>query len=186
MRWYRRRTGYDSAMAQPSPPSVQVFGLVDDQPTRAALRFFKERRFTIHFVDLRRKPIAAGELRRFTDRLGARAVLDAEGRAARDAGLGYLRLTDAEVVERLLADQRLLRLPLVRYGNALSAGRNEVAWKAWLAAPHPRLRAIPAPRPPATPPRGQRHRRFSCILGACQTNNAPNCPDRRNGGAAVE
>ena len=122
-------------MAQPVPPSVQIFGLVDDQPTRAALRFFKERRFTIHFVDLRRKPIAPGELRRFTERLGARALLDNDGRAARELGLGELRLTDAEVVERLLADPRLLRLPLVRLGTSLSAGRDEAAWKSWLAAP---------------------------------------------------
>jgi arsenate reductase (glutaredoxin) len=125
--------GYDPAMAQPSAPSVQIFGLVDDQPTRAALRFFKERRFTVHFVDLRRKPIAAGELRRFTVRLGAGALLDAEGRTAREAGFGYLRLTDAELGERLLADQRLVRLPLVRFGDQLSAGRDEAAWKRWVA-----------------------------------------------------
>ena len=122
-------------MALPIPPSVQVFGLVDDQPTRAALRFFKERRFTIHFVDLRRRPLASGELRRFTDRLGARAVLDADGRVGRELGLAYLRMTDAEVVELLLADQRLLVLPLVRYANEVSVGRDESAWKAWLAAP---------------------------------------------------
>jgi arsenate reductase len=126
---------YDPAMAQPPAPSVQVFGLVDDQPTRAAIRFFKERRFTIHFVDLRRKPIAPGELRRFTDRLGARAVLDADGRVARAAGLADRRLTDAELLERLLADQRLLRLPLVRFGNELSTGRAEPAWRGWLAPP---------------------------------------------------
>ena len=131
---------YDPAMAQPSarlpsPSLVQIFGLVGDQPTRAAMRFFKERRFTIHFVDLRRKPIAAGELRRFIDRLGARTVLDADGRVAHEAGLAYIRLTDAEVVERLLADQRLLRLPLVRFGNELSAGRDEPSWKGWLVSP---------------------------------------------------
>lgn len=128
---------YDSAMAQPAAPSVQIFGLENDQPTRAAIRFFKERRFMIHFVDLRRKPMAAGELRRFTDRLGPRAVLDINSRAAREAGLAYLRLTDVEVVERLLGDQRLLRLPLVRHGNSVSAGRDEAAWKAWLTAPSP-------------------------------------------------
>jgi arsenate reductase (glutaredoxin) len=127
--------GYDPAVAQPATPSVQIFGLAGDQPTRAALRFFKERRFTIHFVDLLRKPLAAGELRRFTDRLGARAVLDGDGRAARELGLGYMRLTDVEIVERLLADQRLLVLPLVRYANQVSAGRDEAAWKAWLAGP---------------------------------------------------
>ena len=122
-------------MAQPAPPSVQVFGLVDDQPTRAALRFFKERRFTIHFVDLRRRPIASGELRRFTERLGAGALLDLDGRSARELGLGELRMTEGEIVERLLADPRLLRLPLVRFGSSLAAGRAEETWKAWLAAP---------------------------------------------------
>ncbi len=128
---------YDSVMAQSSAPSVQVFGLANDQPTRAALRFFKERRFAIHFVELNRKPIAAGELRRFSDRLGVRALLDADGRAAREAGFGYLRLTDPELQERLIADQRLLRLPLVRYGNEVSAGRDEPAWKGWLATARP-------------------------------------------------
>ncbi len=113
---------------------VQIFGLENDQPTRAALRFFKERRVEVHFVDLRRKPIAPGELRRFTDRLGPAALLDTERRAYRDAGLGYLRMDDAAIVERLLADVRLLRLPLVRFGNEVTVGRAEAVWKAWLAA----------------------------------------------------
>jgi arsenate reductase (glutaredoxin) len=110
-------------------PSVQVFGLENDQATRAALRFFKERRIVVHFVDLRRKPIAAGELRRFLDRLGAEAVADTAGKAWRDAGLGYLRMEPGDLATRLLADQRLLRLPLVRAGNAVAAGRDEAAWK---------------------------------------------------------
>jgi arsenate reductase-like glutaredoxin family protein len=123
-------------MARPpatGEPSIQVFGLEDDRSTRAAQRFFKERRIAIHFVDLRRKPIAAGELRRFTERLGPPALLDTKGRAYGQAGLAYLRMDDREIVERLLADQRLLRLPLVRRGNDVSAGPAEAAWKAWLA-----------------------------------------------------
>lgn len=110
-----------------------MFGLDSDRATRAAIRFFKERRVEIHQVDLRKKPIAPGELRRFVDRLGARALLDEDGRAYDDAGLGYLRMDDAEIVERLLADPRLLRLPLVRFGNEVSAGPAETTWKAWLS-----------------------------------------------------
>jgi arsenate reductase-like glutaredoxin family protein len=116
----------------PTPAPIQVFGLEGDQATRAALRFFKERRTPIAFVDLRRKPIAPGELRRFVERLGAVACADTDGRAWRDAGLGYLQMTHAELAERLLADQRLLRLPLVRRGNDVTAGRAETTWKAWL------------------------------------------------------
>jgi arsenate reductase len=112
-------------MAPSSAPAglqVQIFGLESDQATRAAIRFFKERRITIHLVDIRRKPIAAGELRRFVERLGAPALADREGKAWREAGLAYLKMTDTELAERLLADTRLLRLPLVRFGNAVSAG----------------------------------------------------------------
>lgn len=117
----------------PAGPVIQVFGREDHKDTRAALRFFKERRVVIQFVDLRRKPMAAGELRRFVERLGAAALTDAAGRAWTDAGLGYQQMTDAELGDRLLADQRLLRLPLVRIGNGCAAGRDELAWKALLA-----------------------------------------------------
>lgn len=114
-------------------PDVQIFGLPDDRATRAAQRFFKERRIAIHFVDLRRKPIAAGELRRFVDRLGAANVIDRDGKVYRDAGLGYLTMSDVDLSERMLTDQRLLRLPLVRRGGEVSAGPAEATWKDWLA-----------------------------------------------------
>jgi arsenate reductase len=115
-------------------PQVQLFGRESDQATRAAQRFFKERRIAISFVDLRRRPIAAGELRRFVERLGAAALVDATGKPYLDAGLGYMRLTDAELTERLLADQRLLRLPLARFGQQVTAGRDEATWKTWVGA----------------------------------------------------
>lgn len=112
---------------------VQIFGFENDAPTRAAVRFFRERRVAVHLVDLRKRPIAAGQLRRFVERLGAAALADTEGRAWRDGGLGYLRMDDGELAERLLADQKLLRLPLVRAGNAFAAGRDEAAWKTMVA-----------------------------------------------------
>jgi arsenate reductase-like glutaredoxin family protein len=119
-------------MPAPAGPTVQVFGREDSADTRAAQRFFRERRTNVHFVDLRRKPIAAGELRRFVERLGAAALADTSGKAWTSAGLGYLRMDDMELAERLLADQRLLRLPLVRAGNRFAAGRDEAAWTAML------------------------------------------------------
>ena len=116
-------------------PNIQVFGLEDTNATRAALRFFRERRIVVHFVDLRKKPIAAGELRRFTDRLGAAALLDTESRPYREGGLAYLSTDTAGITARLLADVRLLRLPLVRYGDDVTAGKDEATWRAWLARP---------------------------------------------------
>jgi arsenate reductase-like glutaredoxin family protein len=113
-------------------PDIQVFGMDDSRDTRAAQRYFRERRIVVSYVDLRKRRIAPAELRRFVDRLGAAALLDTTSRAYRDGGLGYLRMDDADIVRRLLADVQLLRLPLVRHGNEVTAGPAEPTWSAWL------------------------------------------------------
>jgi len=112
---------------------VQVFGRKDSRDTQRAQRFFKERRVPIAFVDLATRPIAPTELRRFADRLGIEALIDRAGRRYQDLGLAWLRMDDAELLRRLLDDQRLLCLPLIRRGDAFAAGADEVAWKRLLA-----------------------------------------------------
>jgi arsenate reductase-like glutaredoxin family protein len=121
-------------MAAPAVLTVQIFGFTDSRPTQAAMRFFKERRVNVTFVDLRKRPIALGELRRFAERLGAAALLDTDGRVYKDLGLGYMRLGDDEITDRLLANNCLLRLPMVRFGESVTAGPADTTWKAWLAA----------------------------------------------------
>jgi arsenate reductase-like glutaredoxin family protein len=114
-------------------PNIQVFGTEDSSATRNALRFFRERRIVVSFVDLRKKPIAPGELRRFTDKLGAAALMDTESRPYKEQGLQYLTSDPSAIISRLLANAQLLRLPLVRYGDGVTAGKAEDTWKAWLA-----------------------------------------------------
>jgi arsenate reductase-like glutaredoxin family protein len=116
-------------------PDIQVFGMDDSPATRAAQRFFRERRIVVRYSDLRKRPIAPAELRRFVERLGARALLDETSRAYRESGLGYLTMTDPEIVERLLADPGLLRVPLVRHGNEVTAGNADATWAVWLRRP---------------------------------------------------
>jgi arsenate reductase-like glutaredoxin family protein len=98
------------------------------------LRFFRERRISVSFLDVAQRPLAPAELRRFVDRFGAPALLDRESRAFADGGLGYLRMNDAEVADRIASDQRLLRLPLVRSGQQLSVGQDADAWKRMVEA----------------------------------------------------
>lgn len=115
--------------------SVQIFGLKNSAASRAAERFFKERRVAIQWVDLKQKAIAPGEIRRFIERFGWERLLDSEGAAYVDAGLKYLRLSKAELIERIGKEPKLLRLPLVRSGKLLSVGQDEESWRAMLAAP---------------------------------------------------
>ena len=114
--------------------SVQIFGVKNSQATRAAERFFKERRVTIHMVDLKQKPMSAGEIGRFVQKFGLAGLLDRESPAWVDAGLKYLKVTDSEMLAKIEREPKLLRLPLVRGGNKLAVGQDEAGWKAMLAA----------------------------------------------------
>ena len=109
---------------------VQIFGLKSSRETRAAERFFKERRVEIHYVDLKQKPMSPGEIKRFVERFGLSALLNTESKAYVESGLKYLKLSDAELLRRLENDSKLLRLPLVRGPNLLGIGQDEAAWKA--------------------------------------------------------
>jgi arsenate reductase len=111
---------------------VQIFGVKNSAATRAAERFFKERRVAIQLVDLKVKPMAPGEIKRFVDRFGLPNLLDTESKSYADAGLKYLRLSDPELLARIEKEPKLLRLPLVRAAKLLSIGQDEETWKAML------------------------------------------------------
>jgi arsenate reductase (glutaredoxin) len=114
-------------------PSVQIFGVKNSQATRAAERFFKERRIDIHYVDLKKKPMSPGEIKRFSDKFGLTALLDTEGKAYVDAGMKYLKVSGSELLTKIENEPGLLRLPLVRSGNKLTMGHDEEGWKGMLA-----------------------------------------------------
>jgi len=92
-------------------------------------------------VDLKQRPMAAGEIRRFIERFGLTGILDTEGKAYIAAGLKYLKLSESELLGKIERDPQLLQLPLVRVVNAgskpgprhLSIGHDEAAWKSMLA-----------------------------------------------------
>jgi|SRR5580692_2849133 arsenate reductase len=109
--------------------NVQIFGVKGSQATRAADRFFKERRIPIQFVDLARQPMAPGEIKRFIDRFGLLDLVDRDGKSYETGGLKYMKLSDLELIAKIERDPKLLRLPLVRFGTQLSIGDNRSAWK---------------------------------------------------------
>ncbi len=107
---------------------VQVFGVRKSADTRAALRFFAERRIKVHFVDLNERPASLGELRRFADKFGLQTLLDRESRRYADLGRPVATL------EKLSVEPLLLRMPLVRNKQQLTVGRAEDTWKEWISS----------------------------------------------------
>jgi arsenate reductase-like glutaredoxin family protein len=110
---------------------VQIFGIRKSHDTRKALRFFAERRIKTHFVDLQERAASLGELRRFAQKFGVRALVDRTSRRFGDLGLGAAQLSDDRWLERLADEPLLLRMPLVRQEHRLTVGDAEATWREW-------------------------------------------------------
>ena len=111
---------------------VQIFGVKKSADTRKALRFFAERRVKTHFVDLMERAASRGELTRFAQKFGVAELIDESTRRYGELGLRTARYGDERWLEILTGEPLLLKLPLVRYGNALTIGVAEGTWKGWL------------------------------------------------------
>lgn len=116
---------------------VQIFGVKKSSATRAAERFFKERRVKLHVVDLNERPMSRGELTRFVQKFKVDGLLDKDSKRYAELGLHVARYGDETWVEKFLEEPLLLRMPLVRWGAKLTVGEDAPTWKAWVAEGKP-------------------------------------------------
>ena len=111
--------------------NIQIFGTRKCKDTQKAIRFFKERRIQIHFVDLKERAASPGELKRFIQKFGVRELVDRESKRFQELGLGAAVLGDKHWEDKLALEPLLLKTPLVRNGNQLTLGHAQEEWKSW-------------------------------------------------------
>ena len=87
----------------------------------------------MHYVDLKERPAARGELRRFAEKFGAAALIDRDGARYKALGLRAAGDSPERLLERALTEPRLLRTPLVRFGGRVAIGHAPDAWQEWVA-----------------------------------------------------
>src|SRR5437667_10085913 len=95
-----------------TPLEVQIFGVRKSADTRAALRFFAERRITTHFVDLNERAASLGELRRFAQKFGVQGLIDRDAKRFTELGLKAALLSEYRWLEKLTLEPLLLRMLL--------------------------------------------------------------------------
>ncbi len=124
--------GWETGATGSGGMEVQVFGTQKSADTRKALRFFKERRVKVHFVDFAVRGPAAGELGRFAQKFGVEALVDRDSKRFRELGLASAHYSPQHWLEKLVDEPLLLRQPLVRRQNQLTVGLAEEEWKEWV------------------------------------------------------
>ena len=110
---------------------VQIFGVTNNPDVRKAIRFFKERRANVHFMDFKQRPPSRGELKRFFERFGEEQLINRDGKRFKALGLHTAYYGDQRWLEIACDEPMVLKLPLVRHGNQLSIGLAEEAWTDW-------------------------------------------------------
>lgn len=113
--------------------NIQIIGTKKCSDTKKAQRFFKERNIKFHFLDISEKPLSKGELIKIAQKLGGDFLMDTQSKAYKNKGLAWM---DFDPVEEIMEDNLLLKTPVVRNGNEVTAGIEQKIWTAWIKEDH--------------------------------------------------
>ena len=107
---------------------IQIFGTKKCKDTQKAIRYFKERRIEIQFIDLNIKGLSQGELNSVKNSIPLDSLIDKEGKEYEKRNLKYI-VHDIE--QALLEFPLLFSTPIVRCGKKASLGYNPDIWVEW-------------------------------------------------------
>ncbi|MBQ8330513.1 MAG: arsenate reductase family protein [Lachnospiraceae bacterium] len=111
--------------------NIQIFGTKKSSDTRKAERFFKERGIKFQFVDLKEKAMSKGEFQSVLQAVGGLDAMIDQNCKDKDllALIKYIAAEDK--AQKVLENQSVLKLPVVRNGKAATVGYQPEVWKTW-------------------------------------------------------
>ena len=111
--------------------NIQIFGTKKSQDTRKAERFFKERGIRYQFVDIKEKGLSKGEFESVKKALGGLDNMIDQGCKDRDLLALITWIAEEDRVQKVLENQSVLKIPIVRNGRQATAGYQPEVWKTW-------------------------------------------------------
>ena len=134
--WLSRHSSKDRNYRNGKPTwrkymNIQIFGTKKSKDSQKAERFFKERGIKFQYVDMKMKGLSKGEFESVRKAVGGlEAMID---RNCKDKDLLALITYIAEEnrAEKVLENQSVLLLPIVRNGKQATVGYQPDVWKKW-------------------------------------------------------
>lgn len=111
--------------------NIQIYFAKKNPDVLKAERFFKERRIPYQLMDLKKHKLGQKELDVFVRAVGAKNLVDREGKKALERPVAHMS-TDSLIVAELLNDPSALRSPIVRNGAKATVGADETTWQSWV------------------------------------------------------
>lgn len=111
--------------------NIQLFGTKKSADTRKAERFFKERGIKFQFVDMKEKGLSKGEFNSVKQAVGGVDNMLDENAKDQDTLALVKHIVAEDKEEKILENQQILILPIVRNGKKATVGYKPEVWKEW-------------------------------------------------------
>ena len=111
--------------------NIQIFGTKKNFDSKKAERYFKERGIKYQFVDMKEKGLSKGEFTSVYQAVGGYEKLIDEKFKDRDLLALIKYISEEDRAEKILENQKVLKLPIVRNGKQATVGYEPDIWKNW-------------------------------------------------------
>ena len=111
--------------------NIQIFGTKKSADSRKAERYFKERGIKFQFVDMKEKGLSKGEFNSVKQAVGGIDKMIDENAKDKDILALIKYIADEDKEEKILENQQILILPIVRNGKKATVGYQPDVWKDW-------------------------------------------------------
>ena len=127
----RRSTALSPLLIRRNPMNIQIFGTKKCFDTKKAIRYFKERNIKAQFIDLKEKGLSKGEYTKVKQAVGGLDAMLNPKCKDQDTLARIQYAVDDEKDANVLANQQVLKTPIVRNGAKATVGYVPEVWKTW-------------------------------------------------------
>ena len=111
--------------------NIQIFGTKKCNDTKKAERFFKERGIKYQFIDMKEKGLSKGEFQSVCNAVGGYEKLIDSDCKDKDLLALITYIAEEDKAEKILENQSIIKLPVVRNGKQATIGYQPEIWKGW-------------------------------------------------------
>ena len=111
--------------------NIQIFGTKKNFDSKKAERYFKERGIKYQFIDMKEKGLSKGEFQPVCKAIGGYNKLIDTDCKDKDLLALITYIAEEDKAEKILENQSIIKVPVVRNGKQATVGYQPEIWKSW-------------------------------------------------------
>ena len=111
--------------------NIQIFGTKKNFDSKKAERYFKERGIKYQFIDMKEKGLSKGEFQSVCQVIGGYDKLIDTDCKDKDLLALITYIAEEDKAEKILENQSIIKVPVVRNGKQVTVGYQPEIWKSW-------------------------------------------------------